>query len=286
MSTWFLISLASAVTFGLSGFLMKVSSARSGDDDFLLWGLYLTGSLGFVWWAVKTGDIQFTWLNLAAGTLVGIGSAFGNLLFMRALSIGPASLTSPLANANIILTMAMSMLVYGESITVTEATGAFLLVSAIMLLPVDPNENLRIQNRRWYLLIFLAMLLFFFRNGGLKITEEMNLSNTSILLISYLFGWIWFTWQILRKAPPAGFRQKSRRTGMVWGLGAGFFSFAGMQLYAIALDHGPASIIAPIFSTNSLVVALLSILVFRERLSLMQSVSLILLFAGLILIRI
>jgi uncharacterized membrane protein len=69
-------------------------------------------------------------------------------------------------------------------------------------------------------------------------------------------------------------------------LGAGFFSFAGMQLYAIALDLGPASIIAPIFSTNSLVVALLSILVFRERLSLMQSVSLILLFAGLVLIRI
>jgi uncharacterized membrane protein len=82
------------------------------------------------------------------------------------------------------------------------------------------------------------------------------------------------------------FFQKSRLTGMIWGLGAGFFSFAGMQLYAIALDHGPASIIAPIFSTNSLVVALLSILVFRERLSLIQSVSLILLFAGLILIRI
>ena len=49
---------------------------------------------------------------------------------------------------------------------------------------------------------------------------------------------------------------------MVWGLGVVFFSFAGMQLDAIALDHGPASIIAPIFSTNSLAVAFLSYLVF------------------------
>lgn len=286
MSTWFLISLASAITFGLSGFLMKVSSAKNGDDDYLLWGLYLTGSLGFLWWSVKTDDIQFTLISIIAGIVVGVGSAFGNLLFMKALLIGPASLTSPLVNANIVLTMAMSMLIYGEIISVTEAVGVFLLIAAITLLPIDPNENLRIRNKRWYLLIFLAMLLFFFRNGGLKITEEMHLSNTSILLISYLFGLAWFTWQILRKSSPSGCRQRKNLTGMVWGLGAGIFSFGGMQLYAIALDQGPATIIAPIFSTNSLVVAILSILIFRERLSLMQSMSLVLLFAGLILIRI
>lgn len=285
MSTWFLISLASAVIFGLSGFLMKVSSSRNGDDDYLLWGLYLTGSLGFLWWSIQTDDIQFTSINMIAGIIVGIGSAFGNLLFMKALLIGPASLTSPLVNANIVLTMAMSMIIYGEIITVTEAIGVLLLIAAITLLPIDPNENLRIRNKRWYLLIFLAMLLFFFRNGGLKITEEMHLSNTSILFISYLFGFVWFTWQILRKSSTAGFRQKQNTTGMIWGLGAGFFSFGGMQLYAIALDQGPATIIAPIFSTNSLVVAILSILIFRERLSLMQSMSLVLLFAGLILIR-
>jgi uncharacterized membrane protein len=58
-----------------------------------------------------------------------------------------------------------------------------------------------------------------------------------------------------------------------------------MQIYATALNSGPASIIAPIFATNSLVVALLSILIYQERLSLVQTCSLIMLFLGLILIR-
>lgn len=288
MSLWFVLAVSSSLTFGLAGFLMKVSSAKKGDHDFLLWGLYLTGSLGFLWWMVKTGDMDFSYIVLIAGFIVGIGSAFGNLLFMKALDIGPASLTSPVVNSNIVLTIGMSILIYGETITVTEAAGVILLIIAMTVLPVDPNESLKIRNKYWYILIFITMLLFFFRNGGLKITEEMHLSGTSILFISYVFGFVWFTFQILRKKTQNRIQTSFARirTGVFWGLTAGIFSFAGMQLYAVALNQGPATIIAPIFSTNSLVVAILSILIYRERLSLFQTFSLILLFAGLILIRV
>ncbi|MGA8942412.1 MAG: DMT family transporter [Thermoactinomyces sp.] len=288
MSLWFMLALGSSVTFGLAGFLMKVSSAEKGDHEFMLWGLYLTGSLGFLGWMIKTDDMNFFCIVLIAGIVIGIGSAIGNLLFMKALDIGPASLTSPVVNGNIVLTIAMATLIYGETVTVTEAAGAGLLVLAITLLPVDPNETLKIRNKRWYALVLITMLLFFLRNGGLKITEEMHLSATPILFASYAFGFVWFTFQILRKRIQNQNPVSSSRicTGIVWGLVAGIFSFAGMQLYAAALNGGPATIIAPIFSTNSLVVAILSISIYRERLSMFQILSLILLFAGLILIRI
>ncbi|MBA4601555.1 EamA family transporter [Thermoactinomyces sp. AMNI-1] len=288
MSLWFILALLSSLTFGLAGFLMKVSSVKKGDHDFLLWGLYLTGSLGFLWWMVKTRDMDFSCTVLIAGVIVGIGSAFGNLLFMKALDIGPASLTSPVVNGNIVLMIGMSMLIYGETITVSETAGVALLVIAMMILPVDPNESLKIRNKRWYALVFITMLLFFFRNGGLKITEEMHLSGTSILFVSYVFGFFWFTFQIFHRKLqiPSLVSSVRFRTGVFWGLAAGIFSFAGMQLYAVALNQGPATLIAPIFSTNSLVVALLSILIYREQLSLFQTLSLILLFSGLILIRI
>ncbi len=287
MSLWFILALFSSFTFGLSGFLMKVSSVRKGDHDFLLWGLYLTGSLGFFWWMVQTHDMDFSYAVLIAGVIVGIGSAFGNLLFMKALDIGPASLTSPVVNSNNVLIIGMSMLMYGETITVIEATGVGLLLIAMTILPVDPNESLKIHNKRWYALVFITMLFFFFRNGGLKITEEMHLSATSILFVSYVSGFVWFTFQVLRKKFQNQFLFSTARirTGIACGLAAGIFSFAGMQLYAIALNQGPATIIAPIFSTNSLVVALLSIVIYRERLSLFQTLSLFLLFAGLVLVR-
>lgn len=281
---WFILALFSSVTFGLAGFMMKVSSARRGSTDHLLWGLYFSGTLGFLWWMFQTG---VAWLNPAiiiAGIIIGFGSAAGNLLFMKALEYGPASLTSPLVNINIVLTITMSMLLYGERLSVFEMVGVILLVIAVSLLPIDPNESLRIRNMRWYVLVLTATLLFFLRNGGLKITEEMKLPGATILFVSYVFGLIWFTVEILRKKGVTTSKE-SVRIGLGWGLGAGIFSFAGMQFYAVALEVGPASIVAPIFATNSLVVAILSILIYRERLSWMQTICLVLLFAGLIAIR-
>jgi len=138
---------------------------------------------------------------------------------------------------------------------------------------------------KWYGWVILATILFFLRNGGLKITEEMNLPNTPILFISYLFGLLCFSMGIIQNRF-ASFRSSNTKVGLYWGLLSGIFSFAGLQLYAHSLIEGPASIVAPIFSTNSLIVAILSILIYQERLSGIQTVCLILLFSGLISIRI
>ncbi|MGX9708753.1 EamA family transporter [Laceyella tengchongensis] len=279
---WFILALFSSLTFGLAGFMMKISSHHKGSNNYLLLGLYVSGAMGFLWWMLHTGATLFTWPVVLFGLVIGIGSAAGNLLFMKALEVGPASLTAPLTNSNILLTVIMSILLYQETISWTEMIGVILLVAAISLLPIDPNENLRIRNISWYGLVLTATLLFFLRNGGLKITEELHLPGATILFVSYVVGIAWFGISILRDRPEP---PRTRAIGWWWGLGAGVFSFAGLQIYSIALSEGPASIIAPIFATNSLVVALLSILIYRERLSWMQRLCLLLLFAGLILIR-
>lgn len=285
---WFLWAILSAVTFGMSGFLMKVSSARRGSTLHTLLGLYLTGTLGFFWWAWQTETLRADLPLLLAGFVIGLGSAAGNLLFMKALDQGPASLTSPLVNTNILVIILFSMFVYGERLSGTETAGVILLILAVSLIPFDPDEELKIKNIRWYFLVFAATLLFTLRNGGLKVTEEMALSGTLVLFYGYLLGLIWFMAEdLLRRI--SGTLAEDRRsaiTGLWWGSLAGIFSFVGMQLYAVALIDGPASIVAPLFATNSLVVAVFSILFYRERLSRLQTLSLILLFAGLVLVRI
>lgn len=281
---WFLTAVLSAFTFGLAGFMMKVSSMKKGSTLYLLWGLYFSGTLGFLWWMFYTETVLFTLPILFAGIIIGFGSAIGNLLFMRALDYGPASLTSPLVNSNIVFTLIMSLLFFDETLSIPEMIGVSLLILAVTILPIDPNESLRIKSMLWYRLVFVSTILFFLRNGGLKITEEINLPNTPILFISYVFGLIWFTIDILRKKE-TNFFSKETTVGLGWGMGSGIFSFAGLQLYALSLVKGPASIVAPIFSTNSLFVAILSILIYRERLSFIQCFCLCLLFAGFVMIR-
>ncbi|SFX80830.1 Uncharacterized membrane protein [Thermoactinomyces sp. DSM 45891] len=281
---WYMLAILSSLTFGLGGFMMKVSSAKRGSIVHLLWGLYLTGSICFFAWVLYTDSWVLNLPVLVAGLIIGLGTSAGNLLFMYALDHGPASLTSPVVNGNVILTIGLSMLFFGESLSLTEWMGVSLLVIAVMILPIDPDENLRIRNLKWYGLVFIAMFLFFLRNGGLKVTEEMHLPNSMILLIGYLFGLIWFSIELFRRKNK-DLSSLVKQTGIRWGFGSGILSFAGMQIYAVAVAKGPASIVAPIFSTNSLVVALLSIWIYRERLSLLQMISLTLLFVGLILTR-
>jgi len=283
---WFAIAALSSLTFGLAGFFMKVSAARRGSVAHLLLGLYLTGTLGFFLWMWSEETFRTDVPTLVGGLLLGLGSALGNVLFMKALDHGPASLTTPFVNTNILLIILFSVIVYGERLSWFESAGVTLLVLAILLIPIDRNEKLAIRNPRWYALVLTATLLFSFRNGGLKVTQEMHIPGTPVLFYGYVLGLIWFVVEVIRQSRSENTEsRKAARTGLFWGLLSGIFSFLGMQLYSVALIDGPASIVAPMFATNSLIVAILSILIFRERLSLLQTCSLVFLFVGLILIR-
>src|SRR5690606_41377668 len=93
---------------------------RRGSTLYTLLGLYLTGTLGFFGWALQTETLRADLPLLIAGIVIGLGSAAGNLLFMKALDQGPASLTSPLVNTNILLIILFSVIVYGERLSGTE----------------------------------------------------------------------------------------------------------------------------------------------------------------------
>lgn len=280
---WLATAVGSAVLFGLAGWWMKVSQMRRGHVSVMLFGLYVSGTAGFGIHAALEGTIHQlsdyrVWI---AGIIIGAGSALGNALFMKALDYGPASLTSPLTNMNIVLVIALGTLYYGESLRTTEALGILLLLVAVVLISYKKQSQSTAIQSRWYLYVIAAVLFFTFRNGGLKITEELGLSSAPILFIGYALSLIWFAFPV-RKATD----RASVRTGLKLGLLTGLFSYGGLQLYAVALATGPANLAAPIFATNSLVVAAGSIIIYREKLNRAQWAAFLLTIAGLIIIKI
>ncbi|KQX45236.1 EamA family transporter [Paenibacillus sp. Root444D2] len=293
---WFIAAVGSAVLFGLTGFFMKVSQMRQGSTPHLLLGLYLTGTLGFAVNSLWEGSLFLDdWRVWLAGIIIGVGSGWGNVVFMKALENGPASLTAPLMNLNILLVILMSVTIYNEHINSTEAGGIVLLIASAVLVSIKLKEPLTIKEKKWFALVALGGLLFFFRNGGLKVTAELALANTPILLISYLLSAIWFAiaaanhtkkqQKPVQQGLIATYDALPSRTGLLWGLLSGCFSYGGLQLYSVALQMGPGSIVAPIFSTYGLVVVIGSVLVYKERLTLFQTIALFLLFAGLVLVK-
>lgn len=294
---WFAAAIGSAILFGLAGWWMKVSQMQNGSSAYLLLGLYLSGTCGFGIHAAaehsllpSLGDPR-VWL---AGLLIGAGSALGNALFMKALEYGPASLTSPLTNMNIILVIGLGLLVYDEPLSGTELTGVLLLLIAVVLVSIRTKaQDARIQSQ-WYFYVGISIVLFAIRNGGLKVTDELGLESAPILFVAYSLSILWFAWAAWKVQLPVvkaemhgsdNGRRSAAAIGMRWGILAGLFSYGGLQLYAISLETGQASIAGPIFSANSLVVAIGAIALYRERLSAKQWIAFVMTIIGLILIR-
>ncbi|MBH5319252.1 DMT family transporter [Paenibacillus sp. GSMTC-2017] len=279
---WLITALASALIFGLAGWWMKVSQMQGGSTRMLLLALYASGALGFCIHSIIEGSFAFV-LDIriwVAGVIIGIGSAWGNSLFMKALQYGPASLTSPLTNMNIVLVVMMSIWWYKEPISLIQTIGISLLLIAVILIAYRQKEPLTIAEKRWFILVALAIVMFALRNGGLKVTDELSLPSAPILFVAYTLSMLWFfipTKEVVTA--------KSKRIGIKLGLAAGLFSYGGLQLYAIALAIGQANLVAPIFATNSLIVAIGSILLFKERLNLVQGAAYLFMLAGLIVIR-
>lgn len=287
---WFIAAVASAVIFGGAGLIMKISQMRGGSLNHLLLGLYITGTLGFYINSQLEQSMDWTdWRLWLAGFVVGSGSAWGNLVFMKALEYGPASLTSPLTNMNIVLIILMSVTIYHEPLSLIEMLGIALLLTGVVMISFRRKEPLTIAEKKWFFYVGLAILLFFFRNGGLKVTADLGLENTPILFWSYLLSAFWFggaaayssSSRLGKPAPSA----KSVSTGFKWGLLAGMLSYGGLQLYSIALQMGKANVVAPIFAANSLVIAVGSILLYKERLTIVQKIAVVLLFFGLVTVR-
>ncbi|KQO01155.1 EamA family transporter [Paenibacillus sp. Leaf72] len=282
---WLTVAISSAILFGLAGWWMKRSQMSGGTTSVLLLGLYASGTVGFGVHAAFEGSLASLadyriWI---AGAIIGAGSAIGNAVFMKALNYGPASLTSPLTNMNIVLVVVLGTLVYKEPLHFTQACGILLLLLSVVLISYKKQVQTAPAQKQWFFYVGAAVVFFTFRNGGLKVTEEWGLSSAPILFVGYLLSFLWFA--LLSKEKNSSNRKPAYRTGLLYGLLAGLFSYAGLQLYATALATGPANLAAPIFATNSLVVAAGAILIYKEKLNAAQWAAFACMMIGLVVIR-
>jgi uncharacterized membrane protein len=282
---WFLATVIGAVVFGTGGFIIKLgSNSHPKAGTVVLLGLYSVGSICFA--IAITLQQGWIWdpLLVIAGMFIGLGSVFGNFLWVRAFDYGPASLTGPVINTYNVLVIFIAIGLYGETLGLKEIIGIAIILIALGLLNYDPNEQLRIKNKVWFGLVGLAIFSFFMRSGGLKIAEENGINNTLLLAFGYPVGIVWFGSTLVRagRSFPYSVMKKPLALGML----AGLFSFGGLQLFTYALERGPASIISPIFAMNGMIFALLTIITLKERISQYQTMALIGCVAGLVLIRI
>lgn len=275
---WLFATFTSAFIFGIGSFLLKLGSHKNYPEASMLLGLYVAGSSIFLVAILVNGnmsfnDISFNWLILAFAILVGLGSYYGNSFLVKAYDLGPACLTAPLMSMSVLFVILLSAFFYHESITSKQHWGIICMVLAASLLGCTFNSML-IKSRMWIVFVILGIVFLFLREGGLKIAYETGLNNMVVLFFSYFFAIILSSISLLRFRKNSATKmtevQFNHTPAFLLGSLTGICSGIGMGLLAYAMTMGPASIIVPIFSTRSIVTVLLIMMVFKEKLRLLQ----------------
>lgn len=263
---WFYEALLSAVVFACSGLMFKASSTKQLHSASFFFYLYAIGALILATHLFLGNKFLFSIPIIISGLIIGGGLALGNSLLIKALDMGPISLTSPIINLNIVFLVIVFVFLYDESITGIQIILISLLILSILLLSIDANEELKIKEYSWYMFVILASLFLAIRNGGLKVTNEMGLDNDIILFYSYVIPAIIF---LYLKPRDYTFEKQALLLGGIGGL----FSISGMLLYALALSTGPAGIVIPIFCTYNVFLVVGGYFLFKEQLSRVQKLS-------------
>ena len=132
MERWIVPALGYIVLTGALGITTKLALANTGWKQLIMWGalayaafsalFFLTGTrphLGYnVVWAAASGI-------LAASTLA---------LYMLAVQNGEVSKTVPFMSAYPIVTVALSVIILAERVTVTQIIGVCLVIGGLVLL--------------------------------------------------------------------------------------------------------------------------------------------------------
>jgi drug/metabolite transporter (DMT)-like permease len=294
-----MLAVLSSIIFGLASVLMKTATLKKCPDHFILWGLYFSGSLFFLYQSYIGSEFVYNIHVLIWSVLIAFGSFYGNWFVIKALELGPASLTAPMLNLNLPFIILMSVIFYGEELNLVKFLIIIILFVAIIMVKFDPNEKFVVKDKKWFFWVILGSFFLFLREGGLKITQELKLNNNQILLYSYIICFILSAViiyineikniNILQKNMGESksklilqiFGNSYKKNGIYFGLITGICSGLGLYLYSKALYIGPASLVALIFSARSMVIIALSYFLHKERLSLFQKCSVLFLCLGL-----
>ncbi len=293
MQTWYLYSLLALLLLGGQRFLYKVAAAKNC-------GTFLTTFCFMITVAVlSTGllmlfppvvpSLVFLALISLANSLTFVSATLAHI---QALKHMPATVAYPLIRMNIVLVVLFAVFFLQERLEPLQILGVALSFATIWVLARDnaPDNDARTR-AKGLILVFVAMLA-----GALSaISSRYAALHTDLLAfiaLSYVFSTLFTLVLAPRMFAPGQAQTKphtgpqgSRKLAAGIGLAMGLLNLAGFYLFLKALALGPLAIVASINGMHFLVAVVLSVLIFREKLTLGRLLGLVLAIIAIVLLR-
>ncbi|MBP1750068.1 MAG: prediced transporter protein [Deltaproteobacteria bacterium] len=223
-------------------------------------------SLSSILWLIRWEPIANPGLLLLLSLLNGLSFLVATVTHIESLKYLPAATVYPVTRLNLVIVTVFAVFFLKDQLSFRQITGILCAMGAIPILTrgLDKDEAAKSRGRQGF--IYLAICLFASALASISSKyAAMYVSKIAFLTLVYTMATLASTGLGKR------FRTttvRSNRTGtFALGFAIGILNFAGYLAFLNALSAGPLSLVASIVSMHFVVAIVLSIFIYRERLT-------------------
>jgi drug/metabolite transporter (DMT)-like permease len=263
MEYWLGYAVVTALSWGVWGALIELPERRGfpATLGYVVWSLTMVPcavvALHHVGWTLEL-DAR----SVALGTIAGLLGAGGQLALFEALRRGPAYLVFPVVALSPAVSVALAVVLLGESASQRVWTGIVLALVAVPLLSYQPASSSSVaRGRLWFPLAITVLLSWGIQAYVLRFANQ-TMSSESIFF--------YMTATAVALAPVA-IRMTNFREPRRWGPGAPALVAAIQSLNSIgaltmvyAFRYGKAIVVSPLINAVAPAITIaLSLLIYR-----------------------
>ena len=247
--------------------VLKLFRGQRGNRYGLLLGNYLTCVLIALLSLPDRGQIlRGSPTTLLLGLGAGVLFVAGLITLQSSVRLNGATLSAAFAKLGLLVSLALSVLCFGERPGLLQLLGILLVLAALVLIHTKGGEKSEGGAPRSLSLLLLTLLAGGGADAMAKVFEQLGRPEEDRLYFLYLF----LTAALLTGLLALLERRRSGKRILLRELAAGVAvgvpNYFSSYLLLLALEQLPAFLVYPVFSTGTiLLVLLLSALLFRER---------------------
>ena len=270
MANWYVLSLVALVLMGMQRFLYKVSAERKCNTAWTTFSFMATVTvLSAIFFLALKEPVSDARMLILTALINSASFVLGTVTHIEALKHVPSSVVYPIIRLNMVVVVLFSVLFFHDHVSLQQVLGILLAIAVIVILTRDAEEGKASLGsvRRGLFLVFVSLISGSVASISSKFAAVYS-NKLGFMALSYFLGTL-FSAALIKKSGEEGIRQNYKEALLI-GLLMGLINFVGFYTFLAALSVGPLSIIVSITGMHFVIAVILSVIVYKEKLSRMR----------------
>jgi len=276
MANWYFLSIMALILMGTQRFLYKVSAERNCATAWTTFSFMATVTLISVIFLMVVRepvlDHKMLWItalwNSAAFVL-------GTVTHIEALKHIPSGIAYPVIRLNVVLVILFSIFYFDDRLSLYQVVGMVMAIAVIVLLTREAEQEKGAHGdvKKGLMLVFLSLVFGAMASISSKFAA-LYANKLGFMALSYFMGTLFALGLTQKMKTSEG--SKHLKEAMVIGILMGFINFAGFYAFLSALASGPLSLVITVTGMHFAVAVLLSAVVYKEKVTFMRALAVVL----------